>query len=80
MYWHAYRESYGTYMTMVEKIVGSTFSFSNVHGFIYVNSYCYRSIIIDAIKMHQCDTSKCLITNKEPNESITIFFLSFERL
>jgi hypothetical protein len=38
---------------MVERMVGSTFSSSNVHGVVDDNNNPYKNIVIDAIRMNQ---------------------------
>jgi hypothetical protein len=48
-----YREPYVPYETMIERIVWSTYSSSNVHGVIDDNSNHYRSMIIDEIMVMQ---------------------------
>ena len=48
-----YREPYIPYETMIERIVWSTYSSSNVHGVIDDNSNHYRSMIIDEIMVMQ---------------------------
>ena len=36
-------------MTMVEKMIGLTFSYNNVHEVVVDNSNPYRNIVIDAM-------------------------------
>jgi hypothetical protein len=37
---------------MVEKIIESISNFSNVYGVVDDNSNCYKSMVIDAIRMN----------------------------
>jgi hypothetical protein len=50
--WLAHREPYIPYKTMIEMMVGSTSSCSNVHGVVDDNDNSYRSIVIDAMIMN----------------------------
>jgi hypothetical protein len=59
---------------MVEKMVGTTSSSSNVHDVVDDNSNPYRNMIIDTLRMNQCYASKCFIKNKEPNADSVRFF------
>jgi hypothetical protein len=38
--------------TTVKRMVGSTYSSSNMHGVVYDNSNPYRNIVMDAIEMN----------------------------
>jgi hypothetical protein len=53
MCWYAYGEPYVPHDIMVEMMVGSTFSSSNVHGVVDDNNNPYKNIVIDAIRMNQ---------------------------
>jgi len=59
-------------------MVGSTSSFSNMHGFIYNNNDHYRSMVMDAMRINQDYASKCLIIDEELNTDAIMFFLTFE--
>jgi hypothetical protein len=59
---------------MVERIVGSTSSSSNVHGVVDNYSNYYRSMIIDAMRMNQDYTCKYSIVDEKPNTYTTRFF------
>jgi hypothetical protein len=48
-------------------MVGSTSSTSNVHEVVDDNSHCYRSIVMDVVRMNQVDIGECFIIDKEPN-------------
>ena len=43
---------------MVERMVGSTSSASNVHGVVNDNSNPYRNMVMDAMRMNQCNASQ----------------------
>jgi len=72
--WLTHEEPYVPYKTMVERIVGSTSSSSNVHGVVDNYSNYYRSMIIDAMRMNQDYTCKYSIVDEKPNTYTTRFF------
>jgi hypothetical protein len=72
--WYAHGEPYVPDETRVEKMVGSTSSFSNMHEGIDDNNNCYRSMIMDVIRINYSYASECSIVNEEPNAYITSFF------
>jgi hypothetical protein len=72
--WFALREPYVPYKTLVEMMFGSTSSFSNVYGVVDYNSNRCKSMVIDAMRMNQGYTGKCLIVDEEPNADTTRFF------
>jgi len=47
--WFAHGEPYVPYETMVERIVGSTFSSRNVHGVVDENNNPYRNMVMDVM-------------------------------
>jgi hypothetical protein len=49
--WYAHKETYIPHDTMIERIVGSTSSSSNVHG-VVDNSNPYRNLVMDAMRMN----------------------------
>jgi hypothetical protein len=49
----AHEKPYVPHETMVEKMVGSTSSSSNVHEVVDDNSNPYRNMVIDAMRMNQ---------------------------
>jgi hypothetical protein len=55
-------------------MVGSTSSASNVHGVVNDNSNPYRNMVMDAMRMNQCNASQCPIIEEEPNADATKFF------
>jgi hypothetical protein len=59
---------------MVEMMVGSTYSASNVHRVVDDNSNPYRNMVMDAVRMNQGHTDQCSIVDKEPNVGATRFF------
>jgi hypothetical protein len=50
--WFAHKEPYVPHETMIERMVRSTSSFSNVHEIIDNNSNSYRTLVIDTMKMN----------------------------
>ena len=45
----------------------STFSSSNVHGFVHDNNNPYRNIIMDMMRMSQGYAGECSIVDEQPN-------------
>jgi len=74
MYWYTHGEPYVPYDTIVETIVGSTSSFSNVYGVIDDNSNPYKNMVMDAMRMNHGHIGQCPIVNEEPNADATNFF------
>jgi len=74
LYWYAHRELFLPNKSMVEKVVGSTSSASNVHEVVNDNSNPYRNMVMDAIIMNQGNVSQCPIIKEEPNADATRFF------
>jgi hypothetical protein len=50
--WFAHGEPYVPYETMVERMVGSTSSSSNVYRVVDDNNNLFRRMVIDAMKMN----------------------------
>ena len=71
---------YVPYVTMVERMVVLTYNSGNVHGVVDDNSNPYRNMVMDAIRMNQGYTGKCLVIDEELNTDAASFFLSFKRL
>jgi len=65
-------ENHVLYKTMVERMVGSTSNSNNMHGVINDNSNRYRSMIMDAMWMNECDAGEFLIVDEEPNIDVAI--------
>jgi hypothetical protein len=59
---------------MVERMVGSTSSASNVHEVVNDNSNPYRNMVMDAMRMNQGNVSQCPIVEEEPNADAVGFF------
>ena len=59
---------------MVERIVRSTFSNSNMHGVIDDNSNPYRNTVMDVMRMNQGHASQCPIMDEKPNADTARFF------
>jgi hypothetical protein len=59
---------------MVERMVGSAFSASNMHGVVNDNSNPNRNMIMDAMRMNQGNDSQCPIIEEELNGDATMFF------
>jgi hypothetical protein len=72
--WYAHRELFVCNESMVERMVGSTSSASNVHGVVNDNSNPYKNMVMDAIRMNQGNISQCLIVEEEHNADATSFF------
>ena len=72
MYWYAHGEPYVPHETMVERMIGSTSSASNVHGVVDENSNPYRTMVMDTMRMNQGHVGQCPIV--EPNADTTKFF------
>jgi len=77
--WYAHEEPYVPHDTMIESMVGSTSSYSNMHGVVDDNSNLYRNIVMDAIRINHGHAGQCPVINEELNPDATRFFLSFKR-
>jgi len=53
MCWYAHGEPFVPHEIMVERMVETTSSASNVHGVVDDNSNFYRTMIMDAMRMNQ---------------------------
>ena len=62
---------------MIEKMVGSTSSASNVFGVIDDNSNPYKTMVMDAMRMNQGHGSQCPIIDEEHNAEATRLFFIF---
>jgi hypothetical protein len=54
LYWFVHEKPYVPYDTIVERMIGSTFSSSNVHEVVDDNSNPYRNIENDENKLGLC--------------------------
>ena len=74
MFWYAHRELYAFHDIMVERMVGSTFSYSNVYRIVDDTSNPYRNMVMNAIKMNQIHVGQCPIVYEKSNTGATRFF------
>jgi hypothetical protein len=72
--WYAHGEPFIHHEIMVERMVRSTSSASNVHEVVNDNNNPYKNMVMDAIRMNQDHDSKCPIVDEEPNADTTKFF------
>ena len=72
--WFVHGELYVLYMTILEKIVGSTSSSSNIHEVADDNSNRYRSMAMDEMIINHGYLGKGSRVYEEPNIDITRFF------
>ena len=59
---------------MVERVVGSTSSASNMHEVGNDNGNLYKNMVMDAMRMSKGNVSECLIVEEEPNANAARFF------
>jgi hypothetical protein len=74
LYWYAHGEVFVPNESMVERVVGSTSSASNVHEVGNDNSNPYRNMVMDAMRMSEGNVSECPIIQEEPDVDATRFF------
>ena len=74
MCWYAHKESYVPHNTMVDKMVGLTFSYSNVHGVVDDNSNSSRNMVVNARRMNQGHNDQFSIIDEELNVDAVRFF------
>jgi len=72
--WFVHGKPYVPHDTIVEMMVGSTSSSSNVYEVVYDNSSSYSNMIMDVMRMNQGYASQYPIIDKEPNVNETRFF------
>jgi len=72
--WYAHGELFVSNESMVERVVGSTFSASNMHEVGNDNSNPYRNIVMDAMRRSEGNVNECPIIEEEPNADATRFF------
>jgi len=72
--WYAHRELFVPNESMVERVVGSTSSASNVHEVVNDNSNPYMNMDMDAMRMNEGNASQCPIVEEEPNADAARFF------
>ena len=75
MCWYPHEEPFVPHDTMVERIiVGSIYSFSNMHEVVNDNNNPYKTMVMDAMRMNQGHNGECPIIDEEPYADTTIFF------
>lgn len=77
------KKPYVPYQTMLEMMINSNSSFSNIHEFVDNNNNPYRSVVMNAMRMnydYSGDGSLDILLYKEPNLDTTRFFKTFKRL
>jgi hypothetical protein len=72
--WYAHGEVFVSKRRMEERVVGSTFSASNVHEATNDNTNPYKNMVMDAMRMNQGNVSQCPIVEEEPNADAARFF------
>jgi hypothetical protein len=77
--WFAYGEPYFPYEILVKRMVGSTFSSSNVHGVVDDNSNPYQIMVTDAMGINEGYVGECSIVMKNQMQ-MWLSFLSLEGL
>ena len=75
--WYAQKELFVHNESMVERMVGSTSSASNVQGIVNDNINPYRNMVMDAMRMNQGNVSQCPILEEERYADATRFFNLF---
>jgi hypothetical protein len=72
--WYAHGKLFVPNESMVERVVESTFSASNMHEGGNENSNPYRNMVMDGIRMSEGNVSECPIIEEEPNADAARFF------
>jgi len=72
--WYTHEKPYVPHETMIERMVGSTSSASNVHEVVNDNSNHCRTMVMDVMRINQGHTDQCPIIDEEPNVDATKFF------
>ena len=62
---YSYREPYVPHETMIEMMIGSTSSASNLHEVVDDNSNPYRTMVMDTMRMNQGHVSQYSIVDKK---------------
>jgi len=75
MFWFAHKKPYVPYVTMVERMVGSTFNFSKLHGIVDDNSNPYKNMIMNTMRMSQGYVGECLVIDEKPNADAASSFI-----
>ena len=74
MCWYVYIKPYVSHYTMVERMVESTSSATNVYGVVDNNNNPYRNMVMNVMRMNQ-GVDQCPIIDEEPNTDTTSFFI-----
>jgi len=72
--WYAYGELFVPNESMVERVVGSTSSASNMHEVENENSNLYKNMVMDAMRMSEGNASEFPKVEEEPNTDAARFF------
>jgi len=72
--WYAHGELFVPNKSMVEKVVGSTSSASNMHEVGNENSNRYRNMVMNAMRMSEGNASEFPNIKEEPNADAARFF------
>jgi hypothetical protein len=81
--WFTHEKPYVPYETMVERMVGSTSTSSNVCEVVDDNSNPYKSIVMDLMRIDLGYVGKCSSVDEEPNIDAIRFlelFKDFDKL
>jgi hypothetical protein len=71
IWWYIHGEPYVPHDTMVERMIGSTSSSSNVHGVVDDNSNPYRNMVLDMMRIKVMTVN---VQYEEPKANMTMFF------
>jgi len=71
---YAHRELFVPNESMVERVVGSTSSDSNMHEIGNENNNPYMNMVMDAMRMSEGNVSECPIIEEERNTDVARFF------
>jgi hypothetical protein len=72
--WYVHGELFVRNESVVERMVGSTSSASNVHEVINDNNNPYKNMVMYVMRMNQGNASQCPLIEEEPNTDVTKFF------
>jgi hypothetical protein len=72
--WYAHGKPYVPYNTIIEMMVRSTSSSSNVHGVVDDNNNPYRNMVMNVMRMNQGYAGKCSIVDEVPNAGVPMSF------
>jgi hypothetical protein len=72
--WYAHGELFVPNESMVERVVGSTSSASNMHEVGNENNNHYRNMVMDAMRMSEGNASEFPNIEEEPNADAARFF------